>query len=186
MNESYIHIHIYIQIHMNESCPTPFIYIICVHHTWIHMTLWMSHTYKNIYIYTYIYIYAYTYMYIFIRVNIHVYNIHVCVFIYIYIYIYIYISIYVHHTWSHMNESCHVTLGDHGVTAPIDVHLMVSPVDRIVGDFIDAGTHILQHTATHCNTLRHTATHWNTLEHTAIPCFLLSATSSMQVWGGFG
>jgi len=29
--------------------------------------------------------------------------------------------------------------GDHGVTAPIDVHLMVSPVDRIVGDFIDAG-----------------------------------------------
>merc|ERR1712127_685318 len=30
-------------------------------------------------------------------------------------------------------------LRDHGVTAPIDVHLMVSPVDRIVGDFIDAG-----------------------------------------------
>ena len=25
------------------------------------------------------------------------------------------------------------------MTAPIDVHLMVSPVDRIVGDFIDAG-----------------------------------------------
>jgi ribulose-phosphate 3-epimerase len=30
-------------------------------------------------------------------------------------------------------------LRDHGVTAPIDVHLMVSPVDRIVGDFADAG-----------------------------------------------
>ena len=27
----------------------------------------------------------------------------------------------------------------HGVTAPIDVHLMVSPVDRIVGDFAEAG-----------------------------------------------
>ena len=27
----------------------------------------------------------------------------------------------------------------HGVTAPIDVHLMVSPVDRIVGDFAKAG-----------------------------------------------
>ena len=27
----------------------------------------------------------------------------------------------------------------HGVTAPIDVHLMVSPVDRIVGDFANAG-----------------------------------------------
>ena len=66
-----------------------------------------------------------------------------------------------------MNESYHGTLGDHGVTAPIDVHLMVSPVDRIVGDFIDAGTHILQHTATHCNTLQHTATHCNTLQHTA-------------------
>jgi len=25
----------------------------------------------------------------------------------------------------------------------------------------------LQHTATHCNTLQHTATHWNTLQHTA-------------------
>jgi len=30
-------------------------------------------------------------------------------------------------------------LRDHGVTAPIDVHLMVQPVDRIIGDFIDAG-----------------------------------------------
>eukprot|EP00588_Corethron_pennatum_P004662 CAMPEP_0194298002 /NCGR_PEP_ID=MMETSP0169-20130528/59917_1 /TAXON_ID=218684 /ORGANISM="Corethron pennatum, Strain L29A3" /LENGTH=270 /DNA_ID=CAMNT_0039047933 /DNA_START=935 /DNA_END=1747 /DNA_ORIENTATION=- len=30
-------------------------------------------------------------------------------------------------------------LRDHGVTAPIDVHLMVSPVDRVIGDFIDAG-----------------------------------------------
>lgn len=30
-------------------------------------------------------------------------------------------------------------LRDYGVTAPIDVHLMVKPVDRIIGDFIDAG-----------------------------------------------
>lgn len=30
-------------------------------------------------------------------------------------------------------------LRSHGVTAPIDVHLMVSPVDRMIGDFIDAG-----------------------------------------------
>lgn len=30
-------------------------------------------------------------------------------------------------------------LRKHGVTAPIDVHLMVKPVDRIIGDFIDAG-----------------------------------------------
>lgn len=30
-------------------------------------------------------------------------------------------------------------LRNHGVTAPIDVHLMVKPVDRIIGDFIDAG-----------------------------------------------
>ena len=30
-------------------------------------------------------------------------------------------------------------LRNHGVTAPIDVHLMVKPVDRIVGDFIEAG-----------------------------------------------
>jgi ribulose-phosphate 3-epimerase len=30
-------------------------------------------------------------------------------------------------------------LRDHGVTAPIDVHLMVSPVDDAINDFIDAG-----------------------------------------------
>jgi ribulose-phosphate 3-epimerase len=30
-------------------------------------------------------------------------------------------------------------LRDHGVTAPIDVHLMVSPVDAIIGEFITAG-----------------------------------------------
>lgn len=30
-------------------------------------------------------------------------------------------------------------LRKHGVTAPIDVHLMVSPVDQLIGDFIDAG-----------------------------------------------
>mmetsp|Transcript_4265 Transcript_4265/g.8119 ORF Transcript_4265/g.8119 Transcript_4265/m.8119 type:complete len:272 (-) Transcript_4265:61-876(-) len=30
-------------------------------------------------------------------------------------------------------------LRSHGVTAPIDVHLMVSPVDQVIGEFIDAG-----------------------------------------------
>lgn len=30
-------------------------------------------------------------------------------------------------------------LRKHGVTAPIDVHLMVSPVDSMISDFIDAG-----------------------------------------------
>ncbi|MCK5719290.1 MAG: ribulose-phosphate 3-epimerase [Thiomargarita sp.] len=30
-------------------------------------------------------------------------------------------------------------LRKHGITAPIDVHLMVKPVDRIIGDFIKAG-----------------------------------------------
>ena len=30
-------------------------------------------------------------------------------------------------------------LRNHGVTAPVDVHLMVKPVDRIVGDFIESG-----------------------------------------------
>ena len=31
------------------------------------------------------------------------------------------------------------SLRSRGITAPIDVHLMVAPVDRIIGDFIDAG-----------------------------------------------
>jgi ribulose-phosphate 3-epimerase len=30
-------------------------------------------------------------------------------------------------------------LRDHGITAPIDVHLMVDPVDRIIPDFANAG-----------------------------------------------
>jgi ribulose-phosphate 3-epimerase len=30
-------------------------------------------------------------------------------------------------------------LRDFGITAPIDVHLMVKPVDRLIGDFIEAG-----------------------------------------------
>ncbi|MEJ2042240.1 MAG: ribulose-phosphate 3-epimerase [Reinekea sp.] len=34
-------------------------------------------------------------------------------------------------------------LRKHGVTAPIDVHLMVSPVDRLIGDFIEAGASII-------------------------------------------
>jgi len=34
-------------------------------------------------------------------------------------------------------------LRDHGVTAPIDVHLMVKPVDRIVPDFADAGATVI-------------------------------------------
>ena len=30
-------------------------------------------------------------------------------------------------------------LRKYGITAPIDVHLMVKPVDRIIGDFLEAG-----------------------------------------------
>ena len=30
-------------------------------------------------------------------------------------------------------------LRDYGITAPIDVHLMVSPVDQLIGDFAEAG-----------------------------------------------
>ena len=30
-------------------------------------------------------------------------------------------------------------LRNYGITADIDVHLMVTPVDRLVGDFLDAG-----------------------------------------------
>ncbi|HEY5717598.1 MAG TPA: ribulose-phosphate 3-epimerase [Motiliproteus sp.] len=37
-------------------------------------------------------------------------------------------------------------LRNHGVTAPIDVHLMVKPVDRMIADFIEAGaTYITFH-----------------------------------------
>lgn len=34
-------------------------------------------------------------------------------------------------------------LRKHGIEAPIDVHLMVKPVDRLIGDFVDAGASII-------------------------------------------
>ncbi|MFB1001933.1 MAG: ribulose-phosphate 3-epimerase [Pseudomonadales bacterium] len=34
-------------------------------------------------------------------------------------------------------------LRDYGITAPIDVHLMVSPVDQLIGDFAEAGASII-------------------------------------------
>tara|TARA_B100000809_G_C15012500_1_gene485473 strand:+ start:310 stop:984 length:675 start_codon:yes stop_codon:yes gene_type:complete len=34
-------------------------------------------------------------------------------------------------------------LRQHGIVAPIDVHLMVKPVDRLIADFIDAGADII-------------------------------------------
>ncbi|MEC7119777.1 MAG: ribulose-phosphate 3-epimerase [Pseudomonadota bacterium] len=34
-------------------------------------------------------------------------------------------------------------LRKYGIDAPIDVHLMVSPVDRLIGDFLDAGASII-------------------------------------------
>lgn len=34
-------------------------------------------------------------------------------------------------------------LRNYGITAPIDVHLMVKPVDRIIGDFAEAGASII-------------------------------------------
>ncbi len=34
-------------------------------------------------------------------------------------------------------------LRKHGIDAPVDVHLMVKPVDRLIGDFVDAGASII-------------------------------------------
>ena len=34
-------------------------------------------------------------------------------------------------------------LRNHGITAPIDVHLMVRPVDQLIGDFLEAGANII-------------------------------------------
>ncbi len=35
------------------------------------------------------------------------------------------------------------SLRQHGVTAPVDVHLMVKPVDRLIGDFLAAGANYI-------------------------------------------
>ena len=34
-------------------------------------------------------------------------------------------------------------LREYGIVAPVDVHLMVKPVDRLIGDFIDAGATLI-------------------------------------------
>src|SRR3989344_4877846 len=47
-------------------------------------------------------------------------------------------------------------LRKYGITAPIDAHLMVKPVDRIIGDFIEAGaTYITFNPATPLDVLKH-------------------------------
>ncbi|MEE4297604.1 MAG: ribulose-phosphate 3-epimerase [Wenzhouxiangella sp.] len=43
-------------------------------------------------------------------------------------------------------------LRDFGITAPIDVHLMIDPVDRIIPDFADAGASVI---SIHPETTRH-------------------------------
>jgi ribulose-phosphate 3-epimerase len=35
------------------------------------------------------------------------------------------------------------SLRKHGLTAPVDVHLMVKPVDRLIGDFLEAGANYI-------------------------------------------
>ena len=35
------------------------------------------------------------------------------------------------------------SLINYGLTAPIDVHLMVEPVDRLIGDFLESGASII-------------------------------------------
>jgi len=48
---------------------------------------------------------------------------------------------------------------------------------------VSGKTHsILQHTATHCDTLRHTATHCNTLQHTATHCNTLHFSKHAVFW----
>ena len=48
--------------------------------------------------------------------------------------------------WLSWSSTVCAALRKYGVTAPIDAHLMVSPVDRIIGDFIEAGaTYITFH-----------------------------------------
>ena len=44
---------------------------------------------------------------------------------------------------SHFGAGICKALKNYGIKAPIDVHLMVSPVDRIIGDFLDAGADII-------------------------------------------
>ena len=34
-------------------------------------------------------------------------------------------------------------LRDYGISAPVDVHLMVKPVDRLIGDFLTAGANVI-------------------------------------------
>jgi len=43
---------------------------------------------------------------------------------------------------------------------------------------------ILQHTATHCNTLQHTATHCNILQHAATHCNTLQHTATCTLSSG--
>ena len=63
----------------------------------------------------------------------------------------------------------------HSVMSECDkcqVSTIVWPPSRVKGDIL------LQHTATHCNTLQHTAQHCNTLPHTVTHCSTLQHTAA--------
>ena len=50
-----------------------------------------------------------------------------------------------HYVPNRLLDPWYVGSSDHGIEAPIDVHLMVTPVDQLIVDFAKAGAYITFH-----------------------------------------
>jgi len=132
----------------------------------------------SIYIYTYpcIYIYMYTYIYMYICVCAYM---HICTYVFLCSFIAIHICTHIYCRAVGYNRGrAAAGYSSEGTQQGIEWSLAaVNSSAHDLGMAVRSLSHppwILQHTATHCNTLQHTATHCNTLQHTATHCNTVS------------
>ena len=158
-----------------------------------------------IYIRTYTHIYKYIHMYIYIYIYIYVY-IYICIYIftythiYIYVYTYIYIHTYLCTVYILQSEESGGKHGSGCFTLECTTHLVNFVLTRMQQENKRRRTksenwtqwrcrqrleqlqhavslRLLQHTATHCDTLQNTATRYSTLQHTV---FTLQHTATHE------
>jgi len=94
------------------------------------------------------------------------------------------------HTHTHIHTHIHTHAYTHtkgGTLYPPWMQAQASLGQQVCVCLLDIRRHVyvcvsdvcvVQHTATHCNTLQHTATHCNTLQHTATHCKALQHTAA--------
>jgi len=145
-----------------------------------------------IYIYTHpsIYIYMYKYIYMYICVCAYM---HICTYVFLCSFIAIHICTHIYcRAVGHNRRRAAAGCSSEGTQQGIEWSLAaVNSSAHDIGMAVRSLSHppwILQHTATHCNTLQHTATHCNTLQHSITSTLICTSLSlcvrerSTQSW----